>query len=570
MQGLPPTSLAYRLIKDGLLDEKIAQEATAQAKEQQLPFITFLVQEKLVKPQQLAVAISQDLGLPLLDLTAFDLEIIPAKLLTEPLKKVIRKHQILPLAQKGKQVFIATADPTNQIGLDEFKFNTGLIPQTILVEIDKLSVIIEQKLTAQETAALGDLSDIALDQLAISSEEGTPENNSLTSEVDDAPIVRYVNKIVLDAINKNASDIHCEPYENTYRVRYRIDGILYTNATPPANLANRITARMKIMSQMDISERRVPQDGRFKMVLSKKRMIDFRVNSCPIVNGEKICIRILDPSNAILNVEKLGFDPKQKEWFVKAINKPQGMILVTGPTGSGKTITLYTALNMLNTSEINISSVEDPVEIHLEGVNQVNINTKAGLTFAAALRSFLRQDPDVIMVGEIRDLETAEIAVKAAQTGHLVLSTLHTNSAAETLVRLTNMGVPSYNIATSVVLIIAQRLARRLCEHCKVKLTIPEQGLLSEGFTAEEIPNLTIYGPKGCEHCTNGYKGRVGLFEVLYVSENISDLIMRGGNALDLLACARSNGMLTLRESALAKVRQGITSLAEVNSVTTD
>ncbi len=566
MQGIPPNSLAFRLIKDGLLDEQTAQEAASQAKSRQQAFISYLVQEKLVKSQQLASAISQDLGLPLLDLATFDLELIPAKFINE---KLIRKHQLIPLMQKGKHLFIAAADPTNQAGLDEFKFNTGLTPQTILVEIDKLNTIIEQILTAQETAALGDLSDSALDQLAISSED-TDADNINPSEVDDAPIVRYVNKIVLDAINKNASDIHLEPYEKNYRIRYRIDGLLYTNANPPVNLSNRITARIKIMSQMDISERRVPQDGRFKMVLSKKRMIDFRVNSCPIVNGEKICMRILDPSNAILNVEKLGFDATQKEWFLKAINKPQGMVLVTGPTGSGKTITLYTALNLLNTEEINISSVEDPVEIHLEGINQVNIHPKAGLTFATALRSFLRQDPDVIMVGEIRDLETAEIAVKAAQTGHLVLSTLHTNSAAETLVRLTNMGVPNYNIATSVVLIIAQRLARKLCEHCKVKAIIPEPALLKEGFSAQEISDLTIYEPKGCEHCTNGYKGRVGLFEVLYVTETISNLILRGGNALDLLAAARSNGMLTLRESGLNKIRQGITSLAEINSVTTD
>jgi type IV pilus assembly protein PilB len=567
MQGLPSNSLAFRLIKDGLLAENIAKEATVNAKQQQIPFISFLVQEKLVKPQQIASVVSQDLGLPLLDLSAFDLEAIPTKLLNE---KLIRKHLILPLQQKGKYLFVATADPTNQIGLDDFKFNTGLTPQTVLVELDKLNSVIEQILTAQETAALGDLSDTALDQLAISSAEDENTDGISVNADDDAPIVRYVNKIVLDAINKNASDLHFEPFEKSYRIRYRIDGILYNIATPPANLATRITARIKIMSQMDISERRVPQDGRFKMTLSKKRMIDFRVNCCPVANGEKICIRVLDPSNAVLSVEKLGFDPKQKEWFLKAINKPQGMILVTGPTGSGKTITLYTALNILNTEEINISSVEDPVEIHLEGVNQVNINQKAGLNFASALRAFLRQDPDVIMVGEIRDLETAEIAVKAAQTGHLVLSTLHTNSAAETLVRLTNMGIPNYNIATSVVLIIAQRLARRLCEHCKVKVNIPAEALLVEGFTAAEIPNLTLYEAKGCEHCTNGYKGRVGLFEVLFMTEDISNLIMRGGNALELLACARSNGMLTLRESALNKVKQGITSLAEINSVTTD
>lgn len=568
MQGILSNSLTFRLVKEGLLTEQAAQEATAAARKKQLSLITYLVEEKLIKPHPLAMAIAQDLGLPLLDLSAFDLELIPSKFLNE---KLIRKYQLLPLAQKGRTLFIATGDPTDQPGLDEFKFTTGLMPQTVVVEMDKLITIIDQILTAQETAALGDLSDTALDQLAITSEEEVTDIT--TSEVDDAPIVRYVNKIVLDAINKNASDIHFEPYEKNYRIRYRIDGILYTIASPPVNLANRITARIKIMSQLDISERRVPQDGRFKMTLSKKRMIDFRVNSCPIVNGEKIVVRILDPSSATLSVEKLGFDEQQKEWFMKAINKPQGMILVTGPTGSGKTITLYTALNLLNTEEINISSVEDPVEIHLDGINQVNVNPKAGLDFASALRAFLRQDPDVVMVGEIRDLETAEIAIKAAQTGHLVLSTLHTNSAAESLVRLTNMGVPGYNLATSVVLIIAQRLARRLCEICKIKRsTIPEQALIEEGFSPAEIPTLNIYdcNPNGCENCTNGYKGRVGLFEILYVKENISDLIMRGGNAIELLACARENGMLTLRESGLNKVRAGITSLAEINSVTTD
>ncbi len=569
MQGIPPNGLAFRLIQEGSLDAKTAQAAVEDSKSQQMPFISYLIREKLVNPAKLANAVSQDLGLALFDLSALDLTMLPSKFLNE---KLIHKHQMLPLLHKGKYLFIATADPTNQAGLDEFKFNTGLSPQTILVEIDKLTILIEQLLTAQETAALGDLTDSALDQLAITTEAATDPINSsdIDSDIDDAPIVRYVNKIVLDAINQNASDIHLEPYENNYRIRYRIDGILYTIANPPVNLANRITARIKIIAQMDISERRIPQDGRFKMVLSKQRTIDFRVNSCPIVNGEKIVIRILDPSHNILTIGNLGFDDAQKTWFLKAINKPQGMVLVTGPTGSGKTITLYAALNLLNTEAINISSVEDPVEIYLEGINQVNINPKAGLTFSTALRAFLRQDPDVIMVGEIRDLTTAEIAIKAAQTGHLVLSTLHTNSAAESLVRLINMGVPQYNIATSLVLIIAQRLARCLCEHCKIKLSIPQPILLKEGFSAAETAHLILYGPKGCEHCTQGYKGRIGIFEVLYVTENISDLIMRGGNALDLLACARSHGMLTLRESGLNKVRLGITSLAEINSVTTD
>ncbi len=564
----PFHSLANRLIEDGLLAENIAREAIAQSVSMRVPFITFLVQQKLVNPTQLASAVAHDFGLPLLDLDTFDAELIPSKLVSE---KLIRKHHVLPLLQKGKLLHLAAADPTDQNALDEIKFHTGLNTRCVVVEEDKLSILIDHILTAQETAALGDLSDTALDELAISSEDEDDTNVKPTgSESEDAPIVRYVHKIVLDAIKRGASDIHFEPYEKSFRIRFRADGILYEIASPPANLATRITARIKIMAQLDISERRIPQDGRFKMVLSKKRAIDFRVSSCPTVNGEKIVIRILDPGSAAIGIESLGFEPWQKDIFNKAISRPQGMILVTGPTGSGKTITLYTALNLLNTTEVNISTVEDPVEIYLSGVNQVNINVKAGLTFAAALRAFLRQDPDVIMVGEMRDLETAEIGVKAAQTGHLVLSTLHTNSAPETLTRLVNMGVPGYNIATSVSLIVAQRLGRRLCPHCKKEVTIPEEELLREGFKPEELSTLKILGPVGCDLCTNGYKGRIGLFELLPMTEATGEVIMRNGGALELTQQARKAGMQTLRESGLSKVKMGLTSLAEINRVTKD
>ncbi len=416
-----------------------------------------------------------------------------------------------------------------------------------------------------------DLLDADLDNLDISSGNEAPENDESKLDVDEAPVVRYINKILLDAIKQGVSDIHFEPYEYTYRIRYRQDGLLREVATPPSNLANRLSSRIKVMSRMNIAEKRVPQDGRIKMQLSKSRAIDFRVNTCPTLYGEKIVLRILDPTSAQLGIEALGFETEQRTAFLDAINKPYGMILVTGPTGSGKTVSLYTALNLLNKPDVNISTAEDPVEIQVPGINQVNTNVKTGLTFAEALRAFLRQDPDIVMVGEIRDLETAEIAVKAAQTGHLVLSTLHTNDAPQTLTRLANMGIPPFNIASSVLLIMAQRLARRLCDHCKEPDEVPKEALLEEGFTNTDIDTgFTIFKPVGCDICTNGYKGRVGIFQVMPISETMGKIIMEGGTSLQLAEQADQEGIYNLRRSGLRKVMQGITSLQELNRVTKD
>lgn len=563
----PFSGLARHLVLDGLLDEATAQSCLEKAFTNKIPFVIYLVQNKIVNPLELAISASQDFGVPLFDLSAYDKEHIPTKVINE---QMVRRHHALPLFKRGEHLFVAISDPSNQTALDEIKFHTGLVTHSILVEENKLALLIEEHLAAEEKIALGDLTDTSLDELVISSGEESAGETATESETDDAPIVRFVHKILLDAINKQASDIHFEPYEKFYRIRFRIDGILYEMASPPVTLANRISSRLKVMSQLDISERRIPQDGRFKLTLSKKRSIDFRISTCPTVNGEKVVMRILDPSSATLGIDALGYEMEQKKQFLEAIHRPQGMILVTGPTGSGKTVSLYTALSILNTPKVNISTVEDPVEIHLQGVNQVNINLKTGLTFASALRSFLRQDPDIIMVGEMRDLETAEIGIKAAQTGHLVLSTLHTNSAAETLTRLANMGVPPYNIATSVTLIIAQRLARHLCDGCKRPVKIPPDELIKEGFAEAEIANLVIYGPIGCEKCINGYKGRTGLYETLKLSEAIGQIIMGGGNSLDIAKQARQEGMISLRESGLKKVRDGATSLEEVNRVTTD
>ena len=415
---------------------------------------------------------------------------------------------------------------------------------------------------------MADLMDTDLDNLNVQGGEEDLAKNEANTEIDDAPIVRFVNKILLDAIKKGASDIHLEPYEKNFRIRFRSDGILHQIASPPANISGRIISRIKVMSKMDIAERRVPQDGRIKMILSKTRAIDFRVNTCPTLFGEKVVLRILDPTSAQLGIEKLGFEPEQQKLFLESIHKPYGMVLVTGPTGSGKTVSLYTGLNILNKMERNISTAEDPVEITVEGINQVNVNVKSGLTFANALRAFLRQDPDIIMVGEIRDLETAEIAVKAAQTGHLVLSTLHTNDAPQTLNRLMQMGIEPFNIVSAVNLIMAQRLARRLCENCKKPVTLPDNALLSIGFKEEELKTLKLYGAGGCELCTNGYKGRVGIYQVMTLSEKMRALILLGGNAMQLAEQAKSEGINDLRESGLNKVRMGITSIEEIDRVT--
>ncbi len=558
------SGLARCLIQSKLLSEPEAEKAFQQALKTRTPFVTHLVENKILESRKIAETASIEFGIPFFDLDALDTEAAPVDLVEE---KLLRTHRALPLVKRGNRLFLAVADPTNHQVLDEIKFNTGLASEAVVVEEDKLNRHIEQALEAQDTS-MSDLMDADLDNLDISAAEDEAPNES-DLDVDEAPVVRFVNKILLDAINSGSSDIHLEPYEKTFRVRFRQDGMLHEVASPPINIAARLTARVKVMSRMNIAERRVPQDGRIRMVLSKNRSIDFRVNTCPTLYGEKIVLRILDPTSAQIGIEALGFEKKQQEDFMDAIHKPYGMVLVTGPTGSGKTVSLYTALNLLNTPEINISTVEDPVEIQVPGINQVNQNASTGLTFAEALRAFLRQDPDIVMVGEIRDLETAEIAVKAAQTGHLVLSTLHTNDAPQTLTRLANMGIPPFNIASSVLLIMAQRLARRLCEHCKVPDDIPKGALLEEGFTKEELPKLKIYkaGPE-CDHCTKGYKGRVGLFQVMPVSEAMGRMIMEGGNAIQLADLAKEEGIQDLRRSGLNKVSLGVTSLEEVNRVT--
>jgi type IV pilus assembly protein PilB len=561
------SGLAKRLVLDGLLAEELATEAQEKALKKREPFVSYLVENKILDSGSIAASACHEFGVPLFDLAAMELENSPISLVDE---KLIRQHRTLPLFRRGNRLFVAVSDPTNLRALDEIKFHTGISTETILVEDDKLTKAIERALDSADTS-MTDLLDEDLDNLDISSsDDDTRKDDSMDADIDDTPVVRFVNKVLLDAINKGASDIHIEPYEKSFRIRFRQDGVLLEVASPPQSMANRLVARIKVMSKMDIAERRVPQDGRIKMALSKNRAIDFRVNSCPTLFGEKVVLRILDPSSAKLGIDALGYEDKQKQLYMENLNKPYGMILVTGPTGSGKTVSLYTGLNILNTADRNISTCEDPVEINLAGINQCNMNPKAGLTFAAALRAFLRQDPDIIMVGEIRDLETAEIAIKAAQTGHMVMSTLHTNDAPQTLTRLANMGVPPYNIASSVNLIIAQRLARRLCNNCKKPVEIPRAALLEEGFTEDELPGLTIFGPVGCEQCADGYKGRVGIYQVMPVTEAIGRIIMENGNAMQIADQARAEGVADLRQSGLKKVRDGVTSLEEINRVTKD
>ena len=559
--------LARRLVQDGLLSEEVANVATEEAASAKRPLVSHLVKQGLVKPLDVAIAASHEYGVPLFDLDAIDPANMPKNLVEE---KLVRKHHALPLIKRGNRLFLAVSDPTNHQGLDEIKFHTGLTTDAVLVEEDKLTAAIDTAIEANDTT-MTELLDEDLENLDIGVADDDVGEKESNLDVDDAPVVRYVNKILLDAINSGTSDIHFEPYEKVYRVRFRQDGMLIEKATPPINIAARLSARLKVMARMNIAERRVPQDGRIKMVLSRNRSIDFRVNTCPTVHGEKVVLRILDSSAATLGVESLGFDEMQKKHFVEAISKPYGMVLVTGPTGSGKTVTLYTALNMLNEPHVNISTAEDPVEIQVSGINQVNVNPRTGLTFAEALRAFLRQDPDIVMVGEIRDLETAEISIKAAQTGHLVLSTLHTNDAPQTLTRLANMGIPAFNIASSVNLILAQRLARRLCEHCKKIEDLPHAALIEEGFTEEDISQgIDVYGPVGCDKCTLGYKGRVGIFEVMPVSEAMGRMIMENGNSIQIRDLAKSEGLQDLRASGLAKVKAGVTSLEEINRVTKD
>ena len=552
------------LIQDGLLTENEAKIHSVEAQKRQIPLLSYLVANNLLDSKLVATKASQEYGLPFFDLDAIDLRSLPINLINE---KLIRKHHVLPLFKRGETLFIALSDPTNFQALDEIKFQSRLHPEIILVDERKLSKAIETCLEADETS-ISALLDEELEHLDISGGDEEINKADINTDIDDAPIVRFVNKILLDAIKKGASDIHMEPYEKYFRIRFRADGILYQVASPPTNIATRIVSRVKVMAKMDIAERRVPQDGRIKMTLSRNRAIDFRVNTCPTLFGEKVVLRILDPSSAQIGIEKLGLEPEQEALFLQAINKPYGMVLVTGPTGSGKTVTLYTGLNILNSVERNISTAEDPVEITVEGINQVNMNVKAGLTFANALRAFLRQDPDIIMVGEIRDLETAEIAVKAAQTGHLVLSTLHTNDAPQTLNRLMQMGIEPFNIVSAVILIMAQRLARRLCEYCKVPANYPEHTLIATGFKEDELKTLKIYSPVGCERCTNGYKGRIGIYQVMTLSDSMRTLILEGGNALQLAELAKSEGINDLRASGLNKIRLGITSLEEIDRIT--
>ncbi|BCV43408.1 type IV-A pilus assembly ATPase PilB [Shewanella algae] len=557
--------LSTLFIRKGLLTENQLTETIRHSQKNKQTLVTTLVASNLLSARTIAELCYEEYGTPLLDLNEFDLNSIPEEFLN---KKLIDKHRCLPLFKRGNRLYIATSDPTNIAALEDFQFSAGLHAEAILVEEDKLSKALEKVL--EEDLSSLDLDGLDEESLAGIEVTDTDKRQQEDGESkDDAPIVIYINKILTDAIRKGASDLHFEPYEKRYRIRFRIDGILHEVSEPPISLSGRISARLKVMSKLDIAERRVPQDGRIKMRLSRNKSIDFRVSTLPTLWGEKIVMRILDSSSAQLGIEKLGYEEDQKQAYLEMLARPQGMILVTGPTGSGKTVSLYTGLNILNTEERNISTAEDPVEINLEGVNQVHINPKAGLTFASALRSFLRQDPDVVMVGEIRDLETAEIAIKAAQTGHLVLSTLHTNSSAETLTRLLNMGVPGYNIASSVNLIIAQRLARRLCPECRQPEDIPEHELLQLGFSQQQIDaGFTPYKPCGCDLCSGGYKGRVGIYEVMKMSDEIARTIMEGGNSLQIAATAKQQGMRDLRLSGLLKVIQGVTSIAEINRVT--
>lgn len=559
------SGLARRLVSEGLLKEEEAQTAQSAAKEARQSLVTYLVNRKILKSEDIAAIASQEFGVPLFDIDAMNLELAATNLFHE---KLIRQHNALPLYQRGKRLYVAVSDPTNLQALDEFQFNTALNTYPVLVDEKKLSVAIESALEKHEEK-LDDFADAALDDIDLGPDDEPNYSDDLTdSNVDDTPVVRFINGIMTQAIKAGASDIHFEPYEKKYRVRVRIDGILHETKTAPVALSGRIAARLKVLSRMNIAERRLPQDGRMRLKLSKNKAIDFRVNTVPTLFGEKIVLRILDPTTAQMGIDSLGYEEDQKQIFLETMHKPYGMVLVTGPTGSGKTVSLYTALNILNTDDRNISTAEDPAEINLPGVNQVNVHPQIGLDFSQCLRAFLRQDPDVIMVGEVRDLETAEIAIKAAQTGHMVFSTLHTNDAPQTLTRLMNMGVPAFNIASAVTLIIAQRLARRLCPKCKQPEELPDETLREEGFSEEQITQgFKVYKAMGCEHCTDGYKGRTGIYQVMPVSQAMGRIIMEGGNSLQLGEQAANEGIADLRTSGLRKVVAGVTSLEEINRV---
>ena len=565
LNGLP-----RKLVIDGLLEEEAAINALQASIKEKVSFTRYLVANNILPASKLAMEASKEFGLPVFDLDAIDPEAIPRDLVDD---KLIKKHNALPLYKRGNRLYIGISDPMNLAAIDDIKFQVGINTEAVLVEENKLSAMVDKLLEEQEEA-MDDMMDEDLedlDDLDFADPDAEQKTEDTESGVDDTPVVRFINKILLDAIKKGASDIHFEPYEKMYRVRLRIDGVLREVAKPPIQMSPKLAARIKVMSRMDTAEKRVPQDGRIKLKISKTKAIDFRVNTCPTLFGEKIVLRILDPSSATLGIDALGYEPEQKERYLSALANPYGMILVTGPTGSGKTVSLYTGLNILNTPDTNISTAEDPAEINLEGINQVNVNDKVGLTFESALRAFLRQDPDIIMVGEIRDLQTAEIAIKAAQTGHMVMSTLHTNDAPQTLARLVNMGVPPFNIASAVSLIIAQRLARRLCNNCKEKVDIPRAALEEEGFTAEQIDaKPELFKAVGCDQCSDGYKGRVGIYQVLPISEETGRIIMDNGTAIDIADQAAKEGIDDLRQSAIKKVIAGLTSLEEINRVTKD
>jgi len=561
------SGLGRAMVQKGLLAEREAEQLQAKANEAGVTFVEELVSGKRFGEAEVAEFAAQTFGFPLIDLTAFETDHLPVKFIDA---KALLGRRALPLYQRGNRLFVAISDPTNRAAMDQIKFQTGLHIEPVVVEDTKLGSVIGKLLTAAGV----NLKELADEEMAadLTEAETEPLSDTPTVEIDDAPVVRYIQKILLDAIQSGASDIHFEPYEKLYRIRYRIDGELYEIATPPLAIKEKVASRIKVISRLDISEKRVPQDGRMKLVMSKNRAIDFRVSTLPTLFGEKLVLRVLDASSATLGIEALGYEAEQKEALMHAISRPYGMILVTGPTGSGKTVSLYTCLNLLNQPGTNISTAEDPAEINLPGINQVNVNEKAGLTFAVALKAFLRQDPDIIMVGEIRDLETGEIAIKAAQTGHLVLSTLHTNDAPTTLTRLMNMGIAPFNIATSVMLITAQRLARRLCSNCKRSADIPKPALLRAGFTERELDgSWQPYAHVGCETCKNtGYKGRVGIYQVMPISDEINRIIMQNGNAIDIAQQARREGVKDLRQSGLLKVKQGVTSLEEVEAVTNE
>ncbi len=566
---VPLGGLARKLVTDGLLEEQVAIRAFQDALGSRVPFVKYLIDNKLADSKTVAHAASNEFGVPLLDIEALEIEADVVKLVSEEL---IRKHHALPVFKRGNRVYIAVSDPTNLQALDEIKFHIGANTEAVLVEESKLAKVIDKSLEAADTGlgAMEESDFEDLDDLEVGTQQDAAPDAS--SEIDDAPVVRFVNKVLLDAIKRGASDLHFEPYEKFYRVRFRIDGMLAEIAKPPLALAFKIAARIKVMSRLDVSERRVPQDGRIKLKLSKTKAIDFRVSTCPTLYGEKVVMRILDSDVAKLNIDQLGYEDFQKELFLKNLHKPYGMFLVTGPTGSGKTVSLYTGINILNKDDINISTAEDPVEINLPGVNQVQVDEKTGMTFSKALKAFLRQDPDIILVGEIRDLETGSIAVKAAQTGHMVMSTLHTNDGPQTLTRMQDMGIPAFAVATTINLITAQRLARRLHPDYRVPHDLPPEALLAEGYTQADIDDgVRLFGPgNGGTDCPSGYKGRVGIYQVMPISDTLRRLIIEGANAVQLADQAGSEGIWDIRKSGLQKAKRGVTSLAEINRVTVE